>query len=205
MRKVFLLSPANTGGKRAQMLLNPAATFELAVRLRSEGLSIAESFSFLSGLYFRGKAAYARHFAAQQENILVITAGRGLLPLDTLLTPADFAAFREVPIDLAEPRYREPLVRDAQSLAEQLTSNGRAVLLGSVATMKYVEPLLSAFSERLVFPRDFIGRGDMSRGGLMLRAVDACVELPCIRVEGAVRHGKRPAKLEPRPRRTDCC
>ena len=57
---------------------------------------------------------------------------------------------------------------------------------------------LEHFGQRLCFPADFVGRGDMSRGGLLLRcAVDRC-ELTYISVAGAVRKGKRPPKLEPR-------
>jgi hypothetical protein len=71
------------------------------------------------------------------------------------------------------------------------------ILLGSIATTKYVDPLLGVFGERLRFPADFVGRGDMSRGGLLLRHVDSRVELDYIRVATAVRHGKRPPKLDP--------
>ncbi len=45
------------------------------------------------------------------------------------------------------------------------------MLLGSVATGKYVDPLTEALGDRLRFPGDFVGRGDMSRGGLLLRCV----------------------------------
>ncbi len=45
------------------------------------------------------------------------------------------------------------------------------VLLGSVATGKYVDVLLEALGDRLVFPIEFLGRGDMSRGAMLLRAV----------------------------------
>ena len=61
--RVFLLSPASTAGKRCQQLLSKRAEFELAVRLRLEGASLGEVFSFLSALYFRGKLTYARAFA----------------------------------------------------------------------------------------------------------------------------------------------
>ena len=48
-----------------QALLNPAAEFPLALQLRSvEGATIGEVFSFLSGLYFRGKLTYARAHAS---------------------------------------------------------------------------------------------------------------------------------------------
>ena len=69
------------------------------------------------------------------------------------------------------------------------------VLLGSVATEKYVEPLLKVFGDRLLFPSDFVGRGDMSRGGLMLRCARSGAELPYVPLLGAAVHGKRPPKL----------
>src|SRR5438477_13153763 len=69
------------------------------------------------------------------------------------------------------------------------------VLLGSIATPKYVEPLLGIFGERLLFPSEFVGRGDMSRGGLLLRCLREQVELKYVPVNGTVRNGTRPAKL----------
>ena len=71
------------------------------------------------------------------------------------------------------------------------------VLLGSVATGKYVDVLLDVVGERLLFPTDFVGRGDMSRGGLLLRKAAEGVELEYVNVAGAVRHGPRPPKLPP--------
>jgi hypothetical protein len=71
------------------------------------------------------------------------------------------------------------------------------VLLGSIATGKYADILMEAMGERLVFPREFVGRGDMSRGGLLLRQVREGRELEYIPVAGAVRHGQRPPKLAP--------
>jgi hypothetical protein len=68
---------------------------------------------------------------------------------------------------------------------------------------KYVDLLLPIFGDRLMFPVHFVGRGDMSRGGLMLRCVTAGLELPYVPLAGAIRHGERPPKLEPlRPRTT---
>jgi hypothetical protein len=71
------------------------------------------------------------------------------------------------------------------------------VLLGSVASPKYVELLTATLGERVSFPGDFVGRGDMSRGGLMLRCVDEGRELAYVRLAGALRHGPRPARLPP--------
>ena len=212
--QVFLLSPANCSGQRARLLFNEKATFSLAMRLRSnQGASVGEVFSFLSGLYFRGKVTYARAFArpidspsrndALQDNgpaIHVITTSRGLMPADTVIGLSDLEEFAQVPITLDEPRYREPLERDAAALAARLPPDGRAVLLGSVATAKYVDIFESALGERLVFPLAFVGRGDMSRGGLMLRCVDEHRELDYVPVSGAVRRGARPAKLPKRAR-----
>jgi hypothetical protein len=200
--KVFLLSPANCSGKRAQMILNEKALFNLALQVRSEaGAPLGDVFSFLSGLYFRGKISYARHFgqpSADTSGNWVITAGRGLQPAESRIGLQDLDEFAQVAIDLENSRYRIPLERDAMALAEQLSPDGKAVLLGSIATNKYTEILMRAFGDRLVFPREFVGRGDMSRGGLMLRCVDEGRELEYISVAGAVRHGSRPAKLEQR-------
>lgn len=201
--QVFLLSPANCSGKRAALLLNERAEFFLARKLRSEGASLGEVFSFVSGLYFRGKLTYARAFSPPSPNggvISVITAGRGLLDPNVTISLDDLRAFAAVAIDVREARYRQPLARDAAALAEQLEAGGRVILLGSIASDKYVEILWEVFGEQLVFPRAFVGRGDMSRGGLMLRAVDEGQELEYEPVAGSARRGSRPSKLLPRKR-----
>ncbi len=192
--RVFLLSPAYAGGKRAQMLMSARAQFALAQRLRSpQPPTLGEVFTFLSGLYFRGKLAYASAFAPP-ENVLVITPNRGLLRADHPLSLAELRAFGEVDISEDDPRYRAPLERDVAALP----ARREIVLLGSIATGKYVDVLLAKFGERLLFPADFVGRGDMSRGGLLLRCAVDRTELTYAPVLGAVRKGKRPPKLEPR-------
>src|SRR6184192_2110471 len=95
-RRVFLLSPAHCGGERAKLLFRPEARFELAMKLRTpQGAPIGEVFSFLSGLYFRGKMAYAARFAAPPPGLssgqLVITTNRGLLAAETCVTIKDLA------------------------------------------------------------------------------------------------------------------
>ncbi|PYM00346.1 MAG: hypothetical protein DMF13_10085 [Verrucomicrobia bacterium] len=160
------------------MILSERAQFDLARRLRSrERATLGEVFAFLSGLYFRGKLAYANTFARTAEGI---------------------REFAEVDIHESDPRYREPLARDAQRLAKKLSAECEVVLLGSIATAKYVDVLLENFQHRLRFPADFVGRGDMSRGGLLLRCAVDKTELTYISVMGAVRSGKRPPKLTPR-------
>lgn len=190
--RIFLLSPARCDGRRAKLILNPIAEFPLAHALRQpEGVEIAEVFSFLSGLYFRGKVAYARAFAAQ---MLVITTERGLVPPTTRVRRDDLCAFAEVDIARGGERYLGPLRRDVAALA---SGEEEVVLLGSIATGKYADTLIEALGERLLFPREFVGRGDMSRGGLLLRQVQEGRELEYIPVAGAVRHGARPPKLAP--------
>jgi hypothetical protein len=196
---VFLLSPAKAGGVRAAMLVRPAAQFELAVELRSaRGARLGDVFQFMSGLYFRGKLAYARAFARPPDGIdgaLVIVPGRGLVAVDERVRPEDLAAFAAVPIDPRDDRYAQPLREGARSLAERLGPSGDAVLLGSVASRKYSEILLGPLGPRLLFPPTFVGRGDMSRGGLLLRSARAGVELEYVAVDGAVLHGPRPPRL----------
>ena len=197
-KRIFLLSPANAGGKRYQMAVQPQASFDLAFRLRNEGAPIGEVFSFISGLYFRGKLAYSQAFCAPPEGIpgaFVIAASRGLIPTHRTVSIDDLVEIGSVPINVREPRFRVPFERDAKVLAERAGPNCDIVLLGSVATAKYVEPLLTIFGERLLFPTDFAGRGDMSRGGLMLRCVRAGVELDYVSVLTGKRHGPRPPKL----------
>ncbi len=197
MTRAFLLSPAYAGGRRAQMLLSERAQFPLARRLREgEIVSLGEAFTFLSGLYFRGKLAYANTFATDFERVLVITPTRGLMPTLATVTLADLREFAEVDIAADDPRYRKPLERDLRRLVRQ--GLPEVVLLGSIATGKYVAVLLELLRERLLFPADFVGRGDMSRGGLLLRCAVDRTELRYIPVNGAVRKGKRPPKLEPR-------
>ena len=202
--RVFLLSPAHCGGLRARVVLNPRAEFDLAQRLRSpEGAPLGEVFSFLSGLYFRGKLAYARAFAAPPAGapgILVITTTEGLRPPEESTTLARMKRFGRVDIDETDRRYRAPLLRDARALAELAGEPCEVVLLGSVATGKYVDVLCRVFGDRLLFPSDFVGRGDMSRGGLMLRRAASGEELQYVSVAGAVRHGPRPPKLPRLPR-----
>lgn len=183
--------------------MNEEATFDLAVRLRStHGAPLGEVFSFLSGLYFRGKLAYARTFetaSGDQPGHLVITPTRGLLPSSTPVHLSLLREFGSAPIGIAEARYRLPLERDVLMLASRMSAHAPVILLGSIATDKYVDVLQPIFGERLLFPSDFVGRGDMSRGGLLLRCVEETRELDYIPVATAVRRGKRPPKLPKRP------
>ena len=172
-RQIFLLSPANSAGKRAGFLMRANGRSALAQRLRSgEGATIGEVFTFMSGLYFRGKLAYASAFANPPDGcfgIQVIVPGLGLVPASASIDLAGLRAVAQVPVDPGNRRFTTPLRRDAARLAEQLRPGDAAVLLGSIATPKYLEPLQDVLGSRLRVPEEFIGRGDMSRGALMLR------------------------------------
>jgi len=200
-RRVFLLSPARCDGVRMLMLRRKAASFRLAMELRSPtGAAVGDVFTFTSGLYFRGKITYARAFGVSW----VITPGAGLVEPERRIGPADLDAWARVRVDLEDRRYRRPLERDARALAVRLP-DAEVVLLGSIASNKYANLLLDIFDDRLLFPVDFVGRGDMSRGGLLLRSARTGTELPYGPVRGAIRHGPRPPrlpKLPSRPSRT---
>jgi hypothetical protein len=197
--RVFLLSPAHCGGLRARLVMSERASFDLAQRVRDRaGAPLGEVFSFLSGLYFRGKLTYARTFAQPPDaGVFVITPTDGLRPADEPVDVTRLRRFATVDIDGDDPRYREPLDRDARRLARRIGASGEVVLLGSIATGKYIEPLLAALGPRLRFPLDFVGRGDMSRGGLLLRCARAGTELTYVAVGEVVRRGPRPPRLPP--------
>jgi hypothetical protein len=188
------------------MMTSPTARFPLALQLQSPGgAHLGEVFSFVSGLYFRGKLAYARRFAKPPDpadpvtagGVLVITPNAGLRAADTRVTLNSFRKFADTTVDVRNPVYCRPLERAAWTLAAAIGPDCGVVLLGSIASGKYVDLLLPIFGERLLFPPTFVGRGDMSRGGLMLRCVESGVELEYAPIGGAVRHGQRPPKLEP--------
>jgi hypothetical protein len=197
--KIFLLSPARSGGKRTALLLKQDSAVDLAFRIQNEGAEIGEVFSFVSGLYFRGKLAYANHFARAKDlpGVWVITTDRGLVPATARIHVRDLHSFGEVEMDGEDERYIQSFRASAKELAGNAPSDSEIILLGSIATDKYVQPLLEIFGMRLRFPMAFIGRGDMSRGGLLLRSVASNEELEYAPVQGAIRHGKRPPKLKP--------
>jgi len=170
----------------------------MAERLRRGELPLGEAFTFMSGLYFRGKLAYARAFGDGPESRLVITPTRGLLSPDTPVSDAIIREFASLDVAEGGARFRDPLLRDARALAARHPSS-RIVLLGSIATSKYLDVLDEVLGDRLCFPAAFIGRGDMSRGGLMLRCAEAGTELDYIALrEATTRRGPRPERLAPR-------
>ncbi|HSP32968.1 MAG TPA: hypothetical protein VLU46_01475 [Thermoanaerobaculia bacterium] len=193
--KVFLLSPANLNGPRAKQFTSPRAKFDAAQMYQSaEGVPIGIAFAFMSSLYFRGKIAYAMQFGGV-EGTRIITPGFGLVPPDWRLTQERMKLMSKVEVDVTVHKYRKPLERDANHLAKSLPPDAQVVLLGSVASGKYVDILWPAFGDRLVFPAMFAGLGDMSRGGLLLRAARASKELEYTSLD-APRHKDRNDPVE---------
>jgi len=190
-------------------VLSPRAEFPVACAMRSkQGAPIGDVFAFVSGLYFRCKLTYARRFAAPPDpgnpvvgsGVHIITPNAGLRSPDTCITPRALRAFADEDVHLDNARYRRPLEKGARGLLAEIGPDCDVVLLGSVASPKYVGVLTAIFGERLLFPIDFVGRGDMSRGGLLLRRAAGGDELPYAPVLGSVVHGARPPKLPPLPR-----
>ena len=206
LTRIFLLSPANCGGARAKQLTSAKAQFALAEQLRSRrGAMLGDVFMFVSGLYFRGKLTYALKFAAPPEpetssGVHIITPNAGLRGPETYITRRAIESFAEADVHQDNLKYRRPLERSARTLADEIGPECDVVLLGSIASPKYVDVLLDIFGGRLRFPIDFVGRGDMSRGGLLLRKAREGAELPYVTIAGAPRHGARPPKLPPLPR-----
>ena len=166
---------------------------------------LGDVFAFISGLYFRGKLTYSMRFADPPERdnpivgfgVHVITPNAGLRSPDTFVTPKAIRAFADEDVHQHNADYRRPLEKSARTLLREVGPDCEIVLLGSVASPKYVDVLTHIFGGRLLFPVDFVGRGDMSRGGLLLRQAREGVELPYVPVLGATLHGARPPKLPP--------
>ncbi|MGN6734449.1 MAG: hypothetical protein ACTHMB_21165 [Candidatus Binatia bacterium] len=190
MSRVFILSPANCNGLRARWVLKKSSRSDLAMRLRSAGVSLGEVFTYLSALYFRGTLAYARNFAEPPSScpgILIITPTAGLLAHDTLIRLSRLRGFGRVPIHVKNQTYRAALRRSAKDLVNQLGTECQIVLLGSVATGKYLDILGPIFGTRLRVPAEFVGLGDMARGGLLLRCVRENRQLNYVEVASVVR------------------
>jgi len=120
-RRIFLLSPANIRGIRGSQITSDGMPSSMAVRLRNQGVPLGEIFSFISGLYFRGKLAYAEKFsevAADVRAAYVITASAGLVPCETLITRERLREISTGDVDPTNKRYRTPLDRDSAALFE---------------------------------------------------------------------------------------
>ena len=133
---------------RGDIVLRAENDNRLACELRSGGVPLGELFSFVSSLYFRGKVAYASAFARPPMGVpgaLVITPGEGLLRLEERVTVDRLRTWATVAVDARNKRFTDPLLRHAVTLVRTHGATTRFVLLGSVASRKYVDPLVRAF------------------------------------------------------------
>jgi len=183
---IFLLSPGNASGVKGQRLLNPDSQFQLALRLRESGAPLGVVYEFISSLYFRGKLQYAEYFQCPPPGVagVHVITGAGLMLPETVVSIDQFRRLSAIAIDADNPDYRLPLHRDLCRLREVANSETNVVLLGSIATSKYITPLLSVFGEQLLVPRDFVGRGDMSRGSLLLKCCSSASPLTYLPAAG---------------------
>jgi hypothetical protein len=153
-------------------------------------------YQFISSLYFRGKLEYARKFQNPPRataGVQIIT-GSGLMLPETPITLGEFQKISATSIDAGNADYRRPLDHDLVRLRESVGCEVDIILLGSVATPKYITPILEVFGERLLFPREFVGRGDMSRGSMLLRCCAEGSELEYIPAEKMRTADARPPK-----------
>jgi hypothetical protein len=173
-------------------LRRPGATSALASRLREEGVPLGDVFSFLSGLYFRGKLEYARAFARVpdvRDGIHVITMTDGLVSPDARISAEDLERYA-LCADGAAAAVAT-LEHTAMTLSRRLGSDAEVVLLGSVSTGKYTDLLAPIFGDRLLFPRDVLHIGQLARGALFLRHARDREELGYMAVTEIVRAGRR--------------
>jgi hypothetical protein len=190
--RAFLISPATAHGPRAMALRRSGAASPLARRLRAEGVPLGDVFSFLSGLYFRGKLEYARVFARApdpRDGIHVITMTDGLVSPDARISAEDLERYAVCADGVAAAVAT--LEQTAMTLSQRLGSDAQVVLLGSVSTGKYTDLLAPIFGDRLVFPRDVLHIGQLARGALFLRHARDREELEYMAVTEIVRAGRR--------------
>lgn len=149
MSRVFILSPARAGGRRAQLLTRPQAAFELARQMQIGDAALGDVFTFCSGLYFRGKLTYGQKFAQPPigiPGVQIITPSRGLLSAETRIGTGELREFVTVAVDADEARFTGPLRQSAETLA---AATCEVVLLGSIATGKYVDCLLPMLADSM--------------------------------------------------------
>jgi hypothetical protein len=199
--KAFLISPATAHGPRARSLWRPGSNSTLARQLREEGVPLGDVFTFLSGLYFRGKLEYARAFAhpsgEETGGVYIITMTDGLVSPDARISLADlerYALCRE-----GAAAAISTLESTARGLFQRIGSDGGVILLGSVGTGKYTDLLAPIFGERLLFPRDVLHIGQLARGALFLHRARERHELDYIPVAEIIRAGRR-ASIRPESR-----
>ena len=140
--------------------MSERATFDLAVRLRDARGTARGSVQLSERSIFQGQARLLAAFGVHRilsrlfsgAGVFVITPNAGLRTPDTPVTLGGISRFAGVDVSADNPSYRKPLDRSARSLAADIGPDCGVVLLGSIASAKYVDVLLSIFGDRLLFP-----------------------------------------------------
>ncbi len=201
--KVFVLSPATTHGAKARVLTATEPRTPSARRLHgAQGMMLGEAFSYLSGLYFRGKLAYARTFATAPPclggaGIYVITPTDGLLDPDSVLGVADLERFASAAEGSTAGRIA--FERAVQSLERAMGPSCDVVLLGSVGSRKYSDVLEPVLGDRLLFPRRLYNEGQIQRGALLLEHAERGEELeyaPLARLRSELGQNRQPKERD---------
>lgn len=178
--RIFLLSPATAHGARARGLIAPEPRSPTARQLASAGMRLGDVFTYLSGLYFNGKLTYARRYATPPaslggEGIYIITMTDGILTPDHRVCVDDLRRYAAAERQTDEGRHAFEV--SARALAMTIGPRCDVVFMGSVASGKYTDIIEPAFGERLLFPLELVGRGQLSRGALLFRCVKEDREL----------------------------
>jgi hypothetical protein len=190
---IFLISPANMSGLRGTRLLRETGEGDVHTRLKGEGVELGEVFAYVSSLYFRGKLAYGDAFGnapSGSSGAYIITPSAGLMFPKTKVRLEELRAICSTEVNANNEQFCRPLENDIRRLREKCNGS-RFVLLGSIATPKYVEPLMRVLEGDLFYPSAFVGLGNMSRGALLLQCVRTQVELDYVRPESTAKHSKR--------------
>ena len=158
--------------------------FACSLQIPTAGVPLGEVYRFISSLYFRGKLEYAQRFQNPPQGVagVQIITGSGLMLPETVITLEQLQKISATSIDAKNTDYRLPLDRDLLRLRDAVGGDVEVILLGSVATYKYIDPIQAVFGERLLFPREFLGLGDMSRGSILLRCCAQGSELEYVHV-----------------------
>ncbi len=153
--RIFLLSPANARESEGQRLLHSTAPSELAVRLRQSGVRLGDVYQHISSLYFRGKLSTHQVSAIPLSRLRACRyiTGTGLMLPETLIRFDEFRQLSAISIDASNERYRQSLIADLMRLREMAGVHVDIILLGSIATSKYVDPIANVFGERVLVPR----------------------------------------------------
>ena len=172
-------------GIRGQRLLSETGPSELARRLRESSAPIGEVYRFISSLYFRGKLEYAEKFQNPPSGVagVQIITGHGLMLPQTTISLTELRRISATEIDAGNSDYRRSLDCDLLKLREMSSGETEIILLGSIATSKYITPIREVFGERFLFPKEFRGLGDMSRGSILLKCCSQGRELAYLPVE----------------------